>query len=401
MTEEPDDIHAPRAFDQSGYVLRQWPYALGLIALGAFALAGADAYSYSDRKLLLAGTVLLCAGLGAIALGFYRRAHPGPPALVLSADGVHTRMGRTTEAFIPWDEVRDIQTFSFSRTFWTLSGTRPISFRNVNALIVSDRFYRQRLHVDSFVQRGPFWNYYYIRDGNEAAVTVLHEFLDVSSQDVGDALRLRWRAFSNAPKARLPEEQREASPIFNQLPLGAKRALAALTSPFAKIAGLIVALFIVVFAAYYWRYPLAWIKFPDLPEGSRTVYLRDLLASSGVPARTAAGKMVLLRSADISTIGTSECPREIARDISVATSFGPAYRVSGHCIFHLGTRSGETALGIFRIFVKHSQMSWKNYDGTTHTQDSDVIAAETQDLASAEAKLCELGYCKTIVAKPD
>lgn len=395
-----DDIHQTRVFRAEKFLMRQWPYALLLIALGGIVLALMDhdgSYSASDRKALIAAFVLIAAGFAFIIYTFVRDAKPHKPSYELSPQGITNRLATKRELFIPWDEIYGIDTIDIVRTDWARVlryGYGTINFPHVTVVKVSKRFYDQNIHIDSMFTRGPFWSYHFIPDADLVMVSLMHEMVAVSPDDMRDAVEDRWRAFSNNPNAKLPAQPRIRHDLMNRLSPEMRKAWMFFKTPvgIAAMAALVLAL--VLPAAYYFRYATTWIRMPDLTEGSRQVYLRDLLDKGGISARLANGQMAMLRRADISQIGESRCVNEITRNPAEKTAFGPAYQAHGYCTYELTDKQGKTALAIFKTGVEIFIVQYPRFDGSpprTHT--STALIASAMPLDEADAKLCKLGHC--------
>src|SRR5688572_14706177 len=107
------DVRRTLEYRRDVAVTRLLPLGLGLLALGLlmFVLLGplpALDFNRDNAEGVLAGAVLVLAGIGLSAAALWRRRSHGKPMFVLAPDGIHIRLWPS--AFIPWHEVRGIET---------------------------------------------------------------------------------------------------------------------------------------------------------------------------------------------------------------------------------------------------------------------------------------------------
>jgi hypothetical protein len=164
-------------------------YGLGIAAFGVlFILVG------EDSELAFAGWIVLVIGLGVAGWEFSKTTQPQKPLLVLSPEGLRMRVEGAKEFFIPWSEVRGVDSI-------TISGPRGTTFDNVTVVLVSREFYDRVIHVDSLLRRGPGWNLTFIPVDTMMQVALHHEILPVTAADLLAAVEARWRAFGARPTA--------------------------------------------------------------------------------------------------------------------------------------------------------------------------------------------------------
>jgi hypothetical protein len=131
------------------------------------------------------------------------------PLLVLSPKGVQITIDTLKTFLIPWHEVKGVETTDITGT-WR---GREVTVIGVTVLLVTRAFYEQHIHVDSFLLRGPGWEFHFIPKndpnlGEIAQVALHHDNYGVSAIELREAVTFRWNAFRNAP----PAEQTPARP---------------------------------------------------------------------------------------------------------------------------------------------------------------------------------------------
>ena len=160
MTAGARDLNATLEYRSRAVTAKALPYGLLLIFLGLFI----PAMEYGPRREVLPtliGYGSLALGLVLAGLALWRRVSAGRPLFALSPQGVDFRIPLVTRAFIPWSEVKGVETVvirtrfgSFWRGlwFWGPSGI-PDTFRfgyNLSqgertALVVASRFYESEI----------------------------------------------------------------------------------------------------------------------------------------------------------------------------------------------------------------------------------------------------------------
>lgn len=164
-----------------------------LLGLGGF-LAYVQPSSFDTKDtLMLAATLVLGAGITLYAL--VRLLTPGKPLLTLSPSGLRLRIEWVKEFVIPWREVKGVDTVEISgRVRGTL-----ITFSGVTVVQVSRAFYDRHIHVNSWLLRGPGWDFNFIPKGHMVQVALHHEALPATAAELRDAVEARWHAFRDAP----------------------------------------------------------------------------------------------------------------------------------------------------------------------------------------------------------
>jgi hypothetical protein len=187
----PSDARQILDYRADQWILNLLPWALMLLLMGIAVLA----YSGSGgAKDVLAGVILLSAGVGGTAFVLFRRANPGKPLLVLSPQGLTLRIVSVKEVHIPWREVQAVDTIDFA--VWAPRFPYRVRFRDCTAVRVSKAFYDTHIHVASAFMRGPGWESLF-RPGDDGRVHIAlhHEQFSVPSSELRSAVETRWQAF--------------------------------------------------------------------------------------------------------------------------------------------------------------------------------------------------------------
>jgi hypothetical protein len=143
------------------------------------------------EMLMYVGWGLIVFGVGYIAWEFGKTTQPQKPLLVLSPEGINMRVEGATEFFIPWQEVQGVDAI-------TIRGPRGATFKNVTVVRVSRALYDKVIHVDSFLRRGPGWDFTFIPEGDTVQVALHHCILPVQPDELRAAVEARWHAFGGA-----------------------------------------------------------------------------------------------------------------------------------------------------------------------------------------------------------
>jgi hypothetical protein len=209
MNASVQDINQALEYRATTTIVRLLPTGLLLIFLGLLILTFID----PDRE--RAGTYIgvgLCIVLGIGLTGFtlWRRWNHGKPIFTLSPDGIHYRIPLVKQVLIPWHEIKGVDTIDIEAGHWSiLWSTKTIRYntfilRDVTVILLSQRFYEQRLHINSFLLRGPAWKANFIPKGELVQMALHHEFVSVEPRALREAVEARWRAFRDktAPAVR-------------------------------------------------------------------------------------------------------------------------------------------------------------------------------------------------------
>ncbi len=74
-----------------------------------------------------------------------------------------------------------------------------ITFRGVTVVLVPKPLYDQKIHIRSFLLRGPGWKANFIPKGALVQVALHHELVSVDPASLRDAVEARWLAFRDQP----------------------------------------------------------------------------------------------------------------------------------------------------------------------------------------------------------
>jgi hypothetical protein len=174
-----------------------WLFALGLLMfmlLGPVSLRDAN---WDQIEGILAGVVLVLAGAGLAVLALWRRWNHGQPLFVLEPAGIHVHTWPS--AFIPWREVRGIDTVQITFREWWRRHSREIIFENVTVVLVSKTFYAANIDLGSLLLRGPYWPAFFIPKRDVVQVALHHEMTSVMPEEVRVPVEARWQAFRAQP----------------------------------------------------------------------------------------------------------------------------------------------------------------------------------------------------------
>jgi hypothetical protein len=148
---------------------------------------------------------------------------------------------------------------------------------------------------------------------------------------------------------------------------------------------LAIAALAVVILLYAWSWLDAWSRFPDVPGNERTGAFKAAL-ERGVPARLEGGDMILLRTADVATVG----PSTRDRDSTCASYSRRSCRevaVRFTCTYPVKLRSGRPATAILEIAAN------RDYElGVNASESRRPFSLQyNPDLKDAEEKFCRVG----------
>jgi hypothetical protein len=187
------DVHRVLAY--SGRKISRWFLQMGLVGLAAGAvLLYIQPGDFSRFEWIMVGFALAVAGVGAL-YGLVRLFVPGKPMLLMSPAGLRLHFDFLKTIVIPWHEVRGVDTIDIEGEF---RGT-PVLFTGVTVVLVSRQFYDRRIHVASWLLRGPGWDNYFIPKGDMVQVALHHDALPASAAELRMAAEARWLAFRNPP----------------------------------------------------------------------------------------------------------------------------------------------------------------------------------------------------------
>lgn len=202
MTGEVTDVHQTLEYRFDTAIVRLLPTGLALCFLGLLTfvlIEGGD----PPLDMVLAGCVLVAAGVGLSAFALWRRQNPGKPLFVLSPMGVHYRIAWVKEVLVPWHEIKGIDTIDITTWNWSFRRPDTMTFHNVTVILVSQQFYEAHIHLDSLFLRGPGWGNTFIPRGPLMQMALHHEAASTEPNALREAVEARWRAFRDqVPKVR-------------------------------------------------------------------------------------------------------------------------------------------------------------------------------------------------------
>ncbi len=137
----------------------------------------------------------LAVGGASTLYGLVRLWSPGKPMLQMSPAGLRLHFDFLKTMVIPWHEVRGVDTTDIKGEF---RGT-PVLLTGVTVVLVSRKFYDRRIHVASWLLRGPGWDTNFIPKGDMVQVALHHDVLSASAAELRMAAEARWQAFRNSP----------------------------------------------------------------------------------------------------------------------------------------------------------------------------------------------------------
>jgi hypothetical protein len=199
------DINQALEYRATVSIVRLLPTGLLLIFLGLFIFALVDL----DREPWTIIGIGLCLVLGVALVGFtlWRRWNHGKPLFTLAPDGIHYRIPLVKKFLIPWHEIQGVDTIDIEAGYWSILWSsetlryNTFVVRDVTVLLLPKRFYDARIHVDSFLLRGPAWKANFIPKGPLVQMALHHEFVSVESRALREAVEARWLAFRERPAA--------------------------------------------------------------------------------------------------------------------------------------------------------------------------------------------------------
>ena len=133
----------------------------------------------------------LALGIPLTIYGLVKWLAPPTPALVISPQGIRQYLDFVKTIDIPWHEVRGVDSIEISGKV----GGDHHHLRNVTVVLVTRDFYNRRIHVGSWLMRGPAWHMLYIPKGDMVQVALHHEMVEASAAELREAVEWRWKAF--------------------------------------------------------------------------------------------------------------------------------------------------------------------------------------------------------------
>jgi hypothetical protein len=128
--------------------------------------------------------------------GLHRWLKRGTPLLVLSPAGLRVHIDFVRTIAIPWHAVQGVAKDTVTGSF----RGRPVQFDDVTVVLVSKEFYDRRIHINSWLLRGPGWHHNFIPKGDVVQIALHHAAMNATAAELYTAAETRWRAFGD-PKA--------------------------------------------------------------------------------------------------------------------------------------------------------------------------------------------------------
>jgi hypothetical protein len=209
MEPEQADVHTTLEYRLDAEFADWLPIGVLTIFCGLFLFAIAQPGLPPPGETIGAAAAIVV-GIGIAALSLWRRFRRGGPVYVLSPTGIHIRWPWVKEIFIPWCEVKEVDTIDITVWHWLTKYPRNLEYRGVTVALVSKEFYDAHIHIDSLFLRGPYWHETAFIATGELVQCALHA--DPVSADprlLRKAVEARWLAFRDQPAA--PLKPRTAS----------------------------------------------------------------------------------------------------------------------------------------------------------------------------------------------
>ncbi len=182
------DLHRTVEYRTDRWFVGWLPYALLVALLGLYILI------YESSRHRIGGLVLLGVGTVYAAVMLTRHFIMSRPRLVLSPAGLELRVAMK-DVLIPWREIESVD--ATDHKVWTSARgiPVPVTHRNCTMVQISQRFYREAVHVNSLFMRGPGWDYLFSPKGNSVVIALHHEQFSVAPEDVRGPIEGRWCEF--------------------------------------------------------------------------------------------------------------------------------------------------------------------------------------------------------------
>jgi hypothetical protein len=209
MPADPSDVHTTLEYRLDAELADWLPIGVLTIFCGLFlfAIAQPGLPPFWETIGAAAG---IAVGIGIAALALWRRFRRGDLVYVLSPMGVHIRSPWMKEIFIPWREIREVDTTDITWRHWLTRYPHDITSRGVIVVLVSREFYDAHIHINSLLLRGPYWHKTnFIPKGDLVQCALHSEIVSVKPRLLRAAVEARWRAFRDQPAA--PVKPRTAS----------------------------------------------------------------------------------------------------------------------------------------------------------------------------------------------
>jgi hypothetical protein len=205
----PPDLHATLEYRVDAELADWLPIGVLTIFCGLFLFAIAQPGSPPPDEAFGAFAAIVV-GIGITVLALWRRFRRGGPVYVLSPMGIHICWPWVKEIFIPWREIREVDTIDITVRHWLTKYPRDLEYRGVTVALVSKEFYDAHIHINSLFLRGPYWHQTAFIAKGELVQCALHaEIVSIEPKLLREAVEARWRAFRGQPA--VPAKPRTAS----------------------------------------------------------------------------------------------------------------------------------------------------------------------------------------------
>lgn len=197
---DPSDVHQTLEYRLDAEFASWLPIGLLTLFCGLFIFA-MEMPNWPRPGETFGASAAILVGIGLSIFALRRRFRRGKPVYVLSPDGVHICWSSSRkEGFIPWREIRGIDTIDIVVWHWLARYPRNLHYNDVTVVLVSRQFYWANLHIESLFQRGPYWHQTaFIAKGDMVQCALHAEFVGVEPQVLRAAVETRWRAFGGEP----------------------------------------------------------------------------------------------------------------------------------------------------------------------------------------------------------
>jgi hypothetical protein len=155
MHVEPSDVHATLEYRVDAELADWLPIGVLTIFCGLFLFAIAQPGLPPPGETLGASAAIVV-GIGITVLALWRRFRRGGPVYVLSPTGIHIRWPWVKEIFIPWREIKAVDTIDITVRHWLTKYPRDLEYRGVTVAVVSKEFYDAHIYINSLFLRGPY-----------------------------------------------------------------------------------------------------------------------------------------------------------------------------------------------------------------------------------------------------
>ena len=209
MPAEPSDVHVTLEYRLDAELADWLPIGVLTVFCGLFIFA-VEQPGLPPPGTTIGAAAAIAVGLGITALALWRRFRRGGPVYVLSPMGVHIRWPWVKEIFIPWREIKEVDTIDIKVWHWLTKYPRELEYRGVTVVLVSKQFYDAHIHINSLFLRGPYWHKTsFIAKGDLVQCALHAEMVSVEPRLLREAVEARWRAFREQPA--VPVKPRTAS----------------------------------------------------------------------------------------------------------------------------------------------------------------------------------------------